>query len=124
MTLISGKVIQGKKRGKELGYPTANIILQEEIPQGIYISETLFDSKNYPSVTFIGNAVTFGEEEVFAETYILNFNQDIYNMEITVQLIKKIRENEKFDSVEELVKQIKEDVRLTQEYFELNTNSS
>lgn len=117
MHIIQGKVLQGQGRGKQLGYPTANVPIKEEIPQGIYISETTFENVKYKSATFIGNAKTFNQEEVYSETFLINFAGDLYNKEISVLLIKKIRENEKFDTVEELIEQISKDVKETEEYF-------
>jgi riboflavin kinase/FMN adenylyltransferase len=114
---ITGIVLSGKKRGRSLGYPTANIALHKKIPQGIYISETLFDKNIYPSVSFIGNAKTFEEKEVLLETYILDFDQNIYDRTIIVRLLKKIRENEKFESVEKLIAQIGKDVKIARDYF-------
>lgn len=114
---IKGKVLEGKKRGKTLGFPTANVRLDINASQGIYISQTEFEDKVFESVTFIGNAKTFGEKEIFAETYILNFDRDIYNKEIVVHLLKKIRENEKFETVDSLITQIKKDVEETENYF-------
>lgn len=118
--IIKGVVIKGKQRGKELGFPTANVSLRTGLPagrQGIYISQTSIENALFPSLTFIGNAKTFGEKDVFAETYIFNFNKDIYGTEITVTLLKKIRENKKFDSVEELIKQMNKDKQEAEEYF-------
>ncbi len=114
---ISGKVIRGKSRGKKIGYPTANIRIESVIPHGIYISTTVFKNKLYKSVTFVGNSKTFGEEEVFAETYILNFKGNLYGNTLRIDLIKKIRENYKFGTVEKLIEQIKKDVEETIEYF-------
>ncbi len=114
---ISGKVIHGKKRGKLLGFPTANMMLNQEIPQGIYISQAEIDGRNYQSVTFVGNAKTFGEKDILVETYILSFTGDLYDKTLTVSLLKKIRDNQKFDSQETLVAQIEQDIQQTKEYF-------
>src|SRR5579872_6356310 len=115
MEIVLGKVIKGNNRGKLLGFPTANVKLEKEIPQGIYVSQvevhgsrfTVHDKyKVFHALTFIGNAKTFGEKEVFAETYILDFSEDIYGKEIKVQLLHKIRENQKFTTENELIKQM------------------
>jgi len=84
-----GKVIHGKKRGKRLGFPTANVRLHKIIPEGVYVSKTKFDKKWHKSVSFIGTAKTFGAVEIFAETHILDFNCDIYGKWISVKLLKK-----------------------------------
>ena len=74
-----GKVRQHNQRGRKLGFPTANLNLRKNIPEGIYISETQIQGKLFPSLTFIGTAKTFNEKKFHAETYILDFDKDIYN---------------------------------------------
>jgi riboflavin kinase/FMN adenylyltransferase len=120
---IRGKVRVGKKRGRQLGYPTANIALRKKFPQGIYISETLFEGRALPSVSFVGNAETFGEEEIKLETHILDFDQNIYNQTISVRLLKKIRGNEKFETAEKLVSQIAKDVKIAKEHFRVQNSN-
>lgn len=117
MINLSGKVQKGKKRGKGLGFPTANITLNEEIEEGVYISQTVVDGKTYNSLTLIGAAETFGETEKKAESYILSFDQDIYGKEIKIRLIKKIRENMRFSSPDELVSQMQKDEEEARLYF-------
>lgn len=117
---ISGVVEKGRTRGKALGFPTANIVLNTQIGQGIYISQVQLKDRELEAVTFIGAAETFGEKEVKAEIYILDFDEDIYGKEIKVQILKKIRDVEKFGSKEELIKKMKEDERITREYFRGN----
>ena len=117
MYKIWGKVRKHNQRGKKLGFPTANIALHKKIPEGIYISKTKVGEIVYKSVTFIGVAKTFNEKKFHAETYILDFKQDIYRKWISVELIKKIRGNKKFDSAEELVKQMKKDEADARKYF-------
>lgn len=117
MTHIQGTVITGEKRGRILNFPTANVLLTESVNPGIYISETSYNSQLYPSLTFIGNAVTFGETDVKSETYILNFNEDIYGKMISVTLLSKIRDNEKFGNAEDLMRAMKHDKKIAEEYF-------
>lgn len=127
MIVFWGKVREGKQRGKSLGFPTANISLRENIPEGIYISKTqIHNSSNaawYPSVTFIGVAKTFGEKEARAETYLLDFDGDLYDKTLAITLLRKIRDNQKFDSVEELMKQMKKDIKQTEKYFKNIANT-
>lgn len=115
--IIRGKVIKGRNAGKGLGFPTANIRLHRKIPHGIYVSETKIKGKKFPSVTFVGNAATFDTEKVYVETYILNFNQNIYNKWISISLIKKLRDNKKFNDIPSLIVQIEKDVQEAKEYF-------
>lgn len=122
-----GKVRKHNQRGKKLGFPTANVSLHKNISEGIYVSRTRIGGKEYKrslqklrfykSITFIGTAKTFGEKKFHAETYILDFNQNVYDKWISVELIKKIRDNKKFNSVKELVDQMKQDEADARKYF-------
>ncbi|MFH1832863.1 MAG: riboflavin kinase [Candidatus Levyibacteriota bacterium] len=119
---FSGKVIQGKKRGKRLGFPTANIAIDEKIPEGVYLSIATIEEKEYQSLTFVGRAETFDENFYHAETYILSWPADksLYGQEIKVGLIKKIRENKKFASEQKLAEQMQKDKKEAQEFFLTN----
>ena len=112
-----GKVKKYNQRGKKLGFPTANVALRKNIPEGIYVSWTKLSNKQYPSLTFIGKAKTFDETRFHAETYILDFNKNIYGKWISVELIKKIRQNKKFNSVEDLIKEMKKDEQIARKHF-------
>lgn len=114
---IWGKVRVHNQRGKKLGFPTANVNLKKSIPEGIYISKTKIENKIYPSLTFIGKAKTFNEKKFHAETYILDFEKNIYGKWISVELIKKIRNNKKFNSTDELIAQMKKDEIVARKYF-------
>lgn len=114
---ISGIVQKGKQRGKDLGFPTANIPLTRYVDDGIYVSYVLVDGKKYPSLTFIGIAETFNETDRFAETYILDFDQDIYGKELEITILKKLRENKKFSSVNALVEQMNNDTIKARTFF-------
>ena len=112
-----GKVRKHNQRGKKLGFPTANVNLSKNIPEGIYISKTKLAGKEYKSISFVGTVKTFNEKKFHSETYILDFNKDIYGKWISVKLIKKIRDNKKFDTVDELVKLMRKDEQETREYL-------
>jgi riboflavin kinase/FMN adenylyltransferase len=114
-----GKVTSGKKRGKGLGFPTANINLHKKIKEGIYISQATLNKKNYPALTFIGMAKTFGEKDINAETYFLTFNGNIYGKWVSVRLLRKIRENQKFESAAKLALQMKKDRKEAEKYFKI-----
>lgn len=122
MSKFWGKVRKDKQRGKVLGFPTANINLTKNIPEGIYISKTKIKQKQYPSLTFIGTVRTFNEKRFLSETHILDFKQNIYDKWISVELIKKIRDNKKFKSAEKLMKQMEKDEKKAREYFDLLTD--
>lgn len=112
-----GKVKRHNSRGQKLGFPTANTNLYKNIADGIYISKTKIGKKVLNSVTFIGAPKTFGEKKIHSETFILDFKKNIYGKWISVLLLKKIRENKKFKSVEELIKQMQKDEEVTRAYF-------
>lgn len=114
---IRGIIQHGKARGKAMGFPTANISLTAVIPEGIYLSITYWQNKKFPSLTFIGSAQTFHETIYQAETYILDFDQNLYEQEITVDLLEKIRDSEKFSSQKTLITQMEKDKRIAQEFF-------
>ena len=108
---FSGVVVEGDKRGRELGYPTANIKLSDEdkmLPQiGIYAVLVEIDGIQYKALLSIGKRPTFyNDGKVVPEVYIYDFNNDIYGKEIKVNLIQKLRGEEKFNSPEELIRQM------------------
>ncbi len=117
MEKISGVVKKGQSRGKKLGFPTINFLLTEKLPEGIYISQAIIGGKKYNSLTFIGTAKTFDETLFQAETYIFDFNQDVYGQKVDVLLLKKIRDNQKFESEEKLIAQMEEDKKTAEEFF-------
>ena len=116
--ILEGKVQKGKSRGKKLGFPTANISIDQNLPEGIYISQTKFKDQLYTSLTFIGTAKTYNENIFQSETYILDFDKDIYGELVTVYLLKKIRENKRFDSEDELIKQMEKDKKVAYDFFQ------
>ena len=110
---FSGQVIGGEKVGRTLNCPTANIEIDQKLKNfndGIYISLTKYENLLYPSLTSIGKKETFHKNwDQTYETHILNFNKDIYNKSLEVFIIKKIRNQKKFDSFEELNQAILQD---------------
>lgn len=118
MESFSGIVIGGKKRGKELGFPTANIKIDETIPEGIYVAQVNFDNRNYNALVFIGSPRTFDEDDFKAEVYILDFEDEIYGKFLNVKLLEKIRDNMKFENTEKLLGRMKKDREIAIKYFE------
>jgi riboflavin kinase / FMN adenylyltransferase len=114
---ITGTVIEGAKRGKALGYPTANILFAQELEDGIYISRTKIGDITFASITFVGAALTYNEKDRKAETYIFDFDENLYGKEITVELLPKIRDNQKFESEGALIAQMDNDIQVAKEYF-------
>jgi len=117
---IDGMVIKGKSRGKILGFPTANIRTENEIiPPGVFISTVRIGNKTYPSLTNIGTCPTFSQKDTNIESYILSFNENLYGRKTTVGFIKKIRDEIKFKTPEDLSIQIKKDIEITKTFFHL-----
>jgi riboflavin kinase/FMN adenylyltransferase len=111
---LRGKVITSDKRGRVLGFPTANLDIkpQQALPDnGIYATITQVDGKQFPSATNIGIRPTFGEGGKMVETHLLNYKGDLYGKEITVEFVQKLRDEQRFASSEELKIQIEKDVR-------------
>jgi riboflavin kinase / FMN adenylyltransferase len=114
---ISGRVVQGEQRGKALGFPTANMSLHKKIPEGIYAAQVSINGKAYNAATFVGSAKTFMKTQIQVESFIFDFNGNLYGKWITVRLFNKIRSNKKFSSAEELVAQMHKDVEKIKEFF-------
>jgi len=116
---IEGTVIRGKSRGRRLGYPTANIHVRNDIaPPGVFISSVEIGSKIFSSITHVGSKPTFNETEVMVETYIIEYNDSLYEKNLRVHFFKKIRDERKFETPEALSLQIKKDLENTLAYFE------
>lgn len=118
---IQGVVVEGDKRGKKLGFPTANVLLHKKIPEGIYAASVIINGKQYRAASFIGSAKTFQKTDVRLESFLFNFDQDLYGKHICVSLHKKIRDNKYFDSVEDLIEQMKKDVSDIKAFFQENS---
>lgn len=115
---IGGEVVKGKSRGKTLGFPTANIQTSNEItPKGVFLSEVTFEGKKYPSITNIGVRPTFNLKDINIETYIMNFDADLYGKKIRICFLKKVRDEISFDSPEALALQIQKDIHTAQAFF-------
>ena len=108
---VTGTVIHGNHKAQELGFPTANIMFPEGcvLPQkGVYISDTLVDEFRFRGITNIGTRPTLtDDEESVVETHLIDTEEDLYGYEITVELLKFIRPEQKFGSVDELVETVK-----------------
>lgn len=110
---ISGIVIHGEERGRKLGYPTANLKVSPKIvtpENGIYATFAYINNKKFMSATSIGTNPTFKGDNKTIETYILDFDNDIYDQTINIEFIKKLRNEIKFSSIEKLVNQMDADI--------------
>lgn len=119
---LSGKVVHGDKVGRTLGFPTANIELGDPHklvpPPGVYAIRSIVTNTLYTGLLSIGSKPTFGENNAqFIEAYFFDFDMDIYELFLEVVLLGKIREEMKFDSVDDLVEQMKKDEVLAKHKF-------
>ena len=111
---LHGHVIAGAGRGVELGFPTANLDIDPEqaIPaDGVYASWAYLDDRAYQSMTNIGKRPTFGDGERTVEVYVLDYHSDLRGRELRIDVMERLRDEKQFNSVEELRKQVAEDVK-------------
>jgi riboflavin kinase/FMN adenylyltransferase len=111
---LSGKVVHGRKIGKELGFPTANVVVEDAhkiIPcQGVYAVEVDVDKSSYGGMLNIGWNPTVSEnQQRKIEVHIFDFDGDLYDHKIRIRFKKRIRDEQKFDSLLELKNQLKAD---------------
>ncbi len=114
---ISGKVVHGAKRGRELGFPTANIHMRHERPAltGVYAVKL----DGLPAVANLGVRPTIaGVPKLLLETHVLDFNGDLYGQHVHVEFLHKIREEQKFGSLDALKAQIAQDIGVARHYFQ------
>lgn len=120
---ITAEVVSGRRIGNTIGFPTANIHPEGYLvlPQnGVYITKTLLDGRLFNSMTNVGFNPTFEDvKEITVETHIIDFNQDIYGKKIEVFFLKKIRDEKKFETVQDLIEQIARDMKETREYLDV-----
>ncbi len=119
---LTGNVVTGDRRGRTLGFPTANVDVSSAMAHpadGIYATWALVDGVRRPSATSIGIRPTFGLTQRLVEVYILDFDGDLYGRELEVQFVDKLRDQEAFPSLEALVNQIKLDVENTRQTLAL-----
>ncbi|PIS41398.1 MAG: hypothetical protein COT25_03325 [Candidatus Kerfeldbacteria bacterium CG08_land_8_20_14_0_20_42_7] len=112
---LDGGVVKGAGRGKLIGFPTANMNIDKTrlTPKiGVYATITQYKGIRFQSITNIGRNPTFGEGSVSIETYIFDFNHDIYGENIELEFCDFIRDEIKFANVNDLISQISKDVEL------------
>ncbi|WXR61749.1 bifunctional riboflavin kinase/FAD synthetase [Peptostreptococcaceae bacterium AGR-M142] len=114
---IVGKVVHGKKLGRKLGYPTLNLEVDKEIlipKSGVYYTNAKINDKIFKSATNIGFNPTIEGDKFSIETFVLDFDEEIYGEQIYLYFKDRLRDEKKFDSLEELKKQMDEDIRKVQ----------
>lgn len=118
---LTGRIVKGQGRGRTIGFPTANMLYSNDIiipATGVYITKTCIKDLTYYSLTNIGKNPTFEtSNELNVETHILDFDLDIYGESISVLFLKKIRDEIKFESANQLIEQIDKDKQVAIEYF-------
>lgn len=118
--IIEGKVKDGKKRGKKLGFPTINVSVPKSVKKkvwGVYFSLVKIGDRIYPAVTHLGPPKTFQLSRATCETYLLTLKSNLYNKKVKKTLLFKLREVEQFPSITKLKKQIKKDIKVAKKFF-------
>jgi riboflavin kinase/FMN adenylyltransferase len=118
---IDGIVVRGAGRGRELGVPTANIVSANELipPHGVYATTAIVDGVIYPSVTNIGLRPTFeSTTKTTIETHILEMNADLYDKQVRLGFVQRLRDERRFPDVDALKAQIEADVRRAARLFD------
>lgn len=117
---VRGTVVRGAGRGRQIGFPTANVSMEfRKMPkQGVHVTQAVWRGKVYPSITNVGKNPTFVEEmdNLNIETHFLDFDNDMYGDSIEVQFLHYLRPEQKFSGADELVKQIKLDCGKAREF--------
>jgi riboflavin kinase/FMN adenylyltransferase len=120
--VLTGNVIKGNQLGRTIGFPTANIKIPEDyklIPKnGVYIVTANVNKQTVFGMMNIGVKPTLGENKLSIEVHLLNFNNDIYNQKIQVNILERVRDEQKFDSFEALKLQLETDKQNTINYFD------
>lgn len=119
---ITSKIVDGRKDGRQIGYPTINMAINEKIltpKSGVYSSSAVIDGKKYKGVTNIGEHPTFGDFNINIETHLIGYNGDLYDKTIKLDLVKYLRSVRHFDCYEALKAQIAKDINdITEDYYD------
>lgn len=119
--MVSGKVVSGKQLGRTIGYPTANIQVAEDyklIPAiGVYVVGVTVKDNDFYGMLSVGTNPTVGGTEKTVEVYIFDFNDTIYDEEITVRFLTKIRDEEHFGSIDLLIEALKNDEVFSRDFL-------
>ena len=116
---VSGEVVHGKKLGRTIGYPTANISVNpmKFLPKkGAYIVDVFVQNKQFRGMLSIGTNPTVDGKSLSTEVYILDFNGDIYGEQISVNFRDFLHEEIKFDGLQQLIEKLDEDKKLTEDF--------
>ncbi len=115
---IVGTVVPGSSRGRNLGFPTANVRSSNLIlPDGVFITQVTLKGQRLPALTSIGTNPTFGPNPLRIETYILDFEENLYGESLSIRLLKKIRKTEAFEDAAALKAMMEKDLSIARSYF-------
>jgi riboflavin kinase/FMN adenylyltransferase len=117
---VDGTVTRGRQRGRELGFPTANLCSENELlpPSGVYATTVTIDGVVRPSVTNVGVRPTFGEDDrLTIETHVFDLDRDLYGMRLRLSFVQRLRDERAFPDVDALRAQIEADCRSAQRLF-------
>ena len=119
--VLSGEVVSGRKLGRTIGIPTANLVLPEqvvELAHGVYACKAVVEGKEYMAVTNIGTRPTVGGHHVTVEPWLLDFEGDLYGKKIDLLFYEFLRPEKKFDSLEKLREEIQKNALQVRKIFE------
>jgi riboflavin kinase/FMN adenylyltransferase len=116
---LDGTVVEGRKRGQTIGFPTANMVTENELtpPHGVYATTMTIDGLVHAGVTNIGIRPTFNETEPTIETHLLRYSGDLYGRRVRLSFVQRLRDERRFDDVDALRAQIEADRRRADHLF-------
>ncbi|MGB1283237.1 MAG: riboflavin kinase, partial [Polaribacter sp.] len=119
--MLNGIVVNGKQLGGKIGFPTANINVKETyklIPKtGVYVVKSTIHKREVFGMMNIGNRPTVNGKHQTIEVHFFDFNQDLYHQNITIELLYFLRDEQKFDSIDALIHQLKKDEKIARDYI-------
>ncbi len=119
---LEGVVVRGDRRGKEIGFPTANLLTRPDaaVPaDGVYAAWLVRDVQRLPAAVSIGTNPTFSGRERRVEAYVLDFDDDLYGERVALDFVERLRDMQRYSGVEPLIAQIREDIVRTREVLSL-----
>jgi len=115
---ISGRIVGGRRRGRRIGFPTANLDTRNEfLPEGVFITETVHKGIIHPSLTSVGTNPTFGPEPLSVETFLLDYRGSLYGSDLAVRFLRRLRPTRKFADAAALASRIADDIAAARLYF-------
>ena len=122
---VSGTVVPGDRRGREMGFPTANLDLHHELmpPDGVYIAEAAVGELLHPALVSVGTRPTFAREREgerivrLVEVFLLDFDGNLYGLDLEARLLRLLRPQERFPDVDSLTRRMQDDLSIAREFF-------